>query len=252
MKTKIIFISLFLSLVINGYAQSDFKRFTISTSAENVINKGWKYSFGADYVFPIKGVNNIGIGVYYAFAKHSLDSEEFFYSCNIVDDEDENLIYKAHGKEIKENQTIHFVEIPIYYQLRIKNFFFNLGPKITIPIKSEYNMTKGDVELTGYYPRYNVELADLPNHGFTNYNVAGNHGKLDTQIVWGANVSLGYCLSLSSVDLNIKGFAEYVFNDYVNQENNFLEYPGKINSYSYISDKSSKLSFGLSLGIGLW
>lgn len=252
MKTKIIFITLFLSLVIKGYAQSDFKRFAISTSAENVQNKGWKYSFGIDYIFPIKGVNNIGIGAYYALAKYSLKSEEFFYSCDIVDDENDNFIYKAHGKDIKEEHTIHFVEIPIYYHLRLKSFFFNVGPKIAIPVKSEYNVVKGNVELTGFYPQYNVELTELPNHGFANYNIAGYQGELDTQIVWGANVSLGYCLPLGSIDLNIRAFAEYMFNDYVNIGKNFLEYPGKINSYSYVNDKSSNLSLGLSLGLGLW
>ena len=250
MKTKIIFISLFLSLVIKGYAQSDFKRFTISTSAENVLNKGWKYSWGADYIFPIKGINNIGIGAYYALAKHSLDSEEFFYSCDIVDDENENFIYKAHGKDIKENQTIHFIEIPIYYQLRIKSFFFNIGPKIAIPIKSEYNMTKGNVELTGYYPKYNVELTDLPNHGFANYNIEGEKGNLDTQIACGANVGIGYCLSVGSIDLNLKAFAEYMFNDYVAKGKNYLEYPGNINSYSYACERSGHFSLGFSLSIG--
>lgn len=251
MKTKLIIISLFLSFAISAYAQSDFKRFNISISAGNVLNKGWKYSFGADYIIPIKGINNIGIGAYYALSKYSLDSNEFFYSCNIVDDENEEFIYKAHGKDIKEKQTVHFVEIPIYYQLRIKSLFFNVGPKIAIPVKTEYSTIKGNVELTGFYPQYNVELTDLPNHGFANYNLAGKHGDLDSQIVWGACVGFGYCLPLGSIDLNIKAFAEYMFNDFVSQEKNYLEYPANINSYSYISEKTGRFSFGLSLGIGL-
>ena len=50
-----------------------------------------------------------------------MESEEFFYKCNAVDDEGDNLSYKAHARDVKEMQTINLIEIPVFYQYKVGN-----------------------------------------------------------------------------------------------------------------------------------
>lgn len=252
MKTmrKIISVCFCLLAAATANAQSDFKRLLLSASAESAFAKDGKYAIGVSYVLPIKGSSNIGIGVHYGIANRSIESGKFVYSCNTIDDENDNLEYRAYGNDVKEKQAIHLLEVPIYYQLRVKNLFVNIGPEIAIPIKAEYETTEGNVTLSGYYPKYNVELKDLPNHGFGDYNVTGNYGTLETQVVWGVNAVVGYCYSLSAVDINVSIYAKFLMNGYVD-EAYYLEYPNKIQSLSYVEDKRHLYTFGLSVGIAL-
>lgn len=253
MKTmrKIILVYFCLLTTVTINAQSDFNRLLLSASAESTFAKDGRYAIGVSYVLPIKGASNIGIGVHYGIANRSIESGKFVYSCNTIDDENDNLEYRAYGNDVKEKQTIHLLEVPIYYQLRVKNLFVNIGPEIAIPIKAEYNTVEGDVVLSGYYPKYNVELTNLPNHGFGTYDVTGNQGALESQVAWGANVTVGYCYSLGAVDLNISAYAKILLNGYVDSTEDYLTYPGEIKSLSYIENKQRVFSLGISLGIGL-
>ena len=247
---KNIIVCLCLLAAMRVGAQSDFKNLLLSASVESALGKGMGYGVGVGYVLPIKGASNVGFGLYYDMAKHSLESDEFSYTFNTVDDEGDELDYKAYGTGVKERQTFNLLEIPVYYQFRAKNIFVNFGPQIAIPIKAEYNITAGDVELTGYYPKYNVELKDLPNHGFGKYDVTGNRGKLETRVAWGVNAAVGYRYPLGTVDINVSVYAKFLMNGYVNDAS-YLEYPGSIKSLSYVEGKQHLCSFGLSVGIGL-
>lgn len=246
---KYIIVCLCLLATIVTNAQSDVNRFLVSVFAESTLTKGMGYGIGVGYILPIKGVNNVGFGLYYDMSKHSLESDGFSYTYSTIDDENDELSYNAYGCGVKERQTFSVLEIPIYYQFRIKGLFVNIGPEIAIPIKAEYNTTAGDVELTGYYPKYNVELKDLPNHGFGQYDLAGNHGRLETRVTWGINAAVGYCYPLETVDINVSVYAKFLMNGYVD-EANYLEYPSNIKSLSYVVGKQHLCSFGLSVGIG--
>lgn len=231
-------------------AQTEINRLLVSAFAESTLTKGMEYGVGVGYVLPIKGASNVGFGLYYGMAKHSLESDDFSYTFSTVDDEGDEMDYKAHGTGVKERQTFNLLEIPVYYQFRTKNIFVNFGPQIAIPIKAEYNTTAGDVELTGYYPKYNVELENLPNHGFGKYDVAGNHGDLESRVTFGVNAAVGYCYPLGTMDINVSVYAKFLMNGYVNDAS-YLEYPNGVKSLSYVEGKQHLFSFGLSVGVGL-
>lgn len=238
--------------------RSGAKRLMLSASVESVhsmgteipLHGGVKYGAGIEYVFPINWTGGIGLGVHYGQAQQTLESKEFFYKCNVVDDEGDNLTYKAHGRGAKEHQTINLIEIPVFYQYKAGNVYVNVGPEIVIPLAAEYNTVSGDVVLSGYYPKYNVELTDLPHHGFGEYDVAGNRGTLDTQVTWGINAVVGYCFSLGAVDLNVRAYGKMIMNGYLKGAG-YLNYPGGISSLSYVDKKRHLCSFGMSVGIGL-
>lgn len=252
MKTmkKSIIVCLCLLATMKVDAQSDINRLLVSVFAESTLAKGMGYGIGVGYILPIKGVSNVGFGLYYDMAKHSLESDDFSYTCNAVDDENDELNYNAHGHGVKERQTFNLLEIPVYYQFRAKGVFVNFGPEIAIPIKAEYNTTAGEVELTGYYPKYNVELKDLPHHGFGKYDLTGNQGTLETRIAWGVNAAVGYCFPLGAVDINVSVYAKFLMNGYVD-EANYLVYPSNIRSLSYVKGKQHQCFLGLSVAIGL-
>ena len=253
MKTmrKGIIACLCLLAAFKASAQSDFNRIVLSATAESALGKGAGYAIGVGYILPVKGVNNVGFGLYYDQVKHTLTSEEFSYAYNTVDDEGDEVTYKAYGQSVKEKQRFNLLEIPVYYQFRATNIFVNIGPEVVIPISAEYNTTEGNVTLSGYYPQYNVELKDLPQHGFGEYDITGNHGTLETRVTWGVNASVGYCYSLGNVDINVSAYTKFLMNGYVKEKTNYLEYPEQTRSLSYVESKKHLCSFGLSVGIGL-
>lgn len=221
-----------------------------TSGAEIPMHGGTKYGAGIEYVFPINWNGGVGLGVHYGQEKRTLESGEFFYKCNAVDDEGDNLSYKAHARDGKEMQTINLIEIPVFYQYKAGNVFVNVGPELVIPMKAEYNTVSGQVALSGYYPKYNVELTDLPNHGFGDYDVSGDRGTLETQVTWGLNAAVGYSFPLGAVDFNVRAYIKFIMNGYY-KDGDYLKYPGGVNSLSYVDGKRHLCSFGLSVGIGL-
>lgn len=247
-------------VLVQNSRNSRFKNIAFVLTAESVHSlpnldylkhNGLKYSVGAEYVLPLGKIGGVGLGARYGICNFNLESKEFFYSCNVYDDENDNLEYKAHGRDLKEKQIIHIIEIPVYYHYRLKNLCFKVGPEIAIPISAKGKTVSGNVELSGYYPKYNVELKDLPNHGFGKYDVVGRQNVLDTKVAWGINAYFGYCFPLKIIDINLGIGVKYLFNGYIDTMKKYLDYPGSIKSLSYTGKKSGYLSWGLSLGIGL-
>ena len=212
---------------------------------------GFKYSLGAVYMLPIGKVSAVGLGVRYGMCSLNLRSRELYYSCSIYDDEGESFEYRAYGRDLKEKQTIHLIEIPIYYRYRLKNMYFDVGPEIAIPLGGKSKTVSGNVELTGYYPKYNVELTDLLNHGFGKYDISGEKSDLDTKVNFGINACFGYCFQFKEADINCGLGIKYMFGGYVNSSKNYLEFPATVNSLSCVGKKAGVLSWGVSLGIGL-
>ena len=247
-------------LLVKGNRNDVSRNFVFVVAAEGLYSisgsdclkqNGLKYSIGAEYVFPIGKIGGVGLGAHYGMCDLNLECQEFFYSYNTYDDENENFEYRAYGRDLKEKQTIHVIEIPVYCHLGFKNLSFNIGPEIAVPISAKSKTNSGDVELTGYYPKYNVELTDLPNHGFGKYDVIGKQCVLDTKITWGINACFGYSFPLKAFDLNLGVGVKYMFGGYIETTKNYMCFPGDIKSLSYIGEETGFLSCGISLGIGL-
>jgi OmpA-OmpF porin, OOP family len=79
--------------------------------------------------------------------------------------------YRTYYNNWKEQQQLLFLDIPLGVQYRYKlNEKFQIlagaGLKISIPVKTTYKTTGGEIVTSGYYSQWNVELKNMPRHGF--------------------------------------------------------------------------------------
>ena len=75
-------------------------------------------------------------------------------------------------------------------------FLFGFGGKLLLPVWNRYKVTDGSLETRGYYPDLNVELYNLPHHGF---GVDNTHykGSVDTRLGASLFIDMGFCQRLS-------------------------------------------------------
>jgi len=139
------------------------------------INKGTQqgkagYTLNAaySYFFSQQWGLQTGVGIQNFSAQSTLN----FLSESLETDMDgDPYIFKTNFQNSLEKQNSFNIDIPLTGQYR---HFFNkkvgllatVGAKISIPISTNYETTGGQFVTTGYYDRWNVELSEIPQHGF--------------------------------------------------------------------------------------
>ena len=87
-----------------------------------------------------------------------------------VDSENEEYDLLVSGKNIEEEQTISYFDVPVYLNIRLP-FSKKIGLFVQSGVDLSFAMTKnykssGTFTYKGYYSAYNVVLQDLPKYGF--------------------------------------------------------------------------------------
>lgn len=197
MKTKII-AGLFLLGMVSGQAQE------LSAKVYGGLS-GIQYdtTIGNSSV---KSGGGLGIGFTYYLSNHwgILTGIEGQYSSNEielydnqsfssyeVDDNSSAFNYTVASMGYKETQNFFSFAIPLMLQYRTavsntKSIYIGLGGKFLIPSKLKSTVNAEKIALSGYYPDLNLELDDLPSHGFGNLN----DWKEDTKITIKTSVLL--------------------------------------------------------------
>lgn len=90
-----------------------------------------------------------------------------------VDDQRSAFEYKVAPKGYKETQCFFSFAIPVMLQYRTEisnatSIYIGLGVKFLIPSKLNTTASASGLELSGYYPDINLEVTNLPSHGFGN------------------------------------------------------------------------------------
>lgn len=128
---------------------------------------------------------------------------------NQVDDMGAAFRYTVRSTGYKETQRFMAMNIPLMLQYRTARpertqWFFNAGAKLILPFDTKIKATAQQLDLTGYYPDVNLEIKNLPQHGFgTVFNWSGeNKYALKPEVAITAltglsfNLKNGYRLSL--------------------------------------------------------
>lgn len=95
----------------------------------------------------------------------------------------------------EEVQRSVVAELPLgfYGRLDIKektSFFVGVGGKLTFPFIYRYETVDGSIETRGYYSSTNVEIFDLPHHGF-GVNNTNYFGSTDSKLGFSIFLDLG-------------------------------------------------------------
>lgn len=156
----------------------------------------------------------IGLGAGYANYASEIYLNNYFSATTATDSEGEIYEYRLYGTNLREDQSIDVIEIPLVLILQNqehKKFktYLQLGIKAQLPLQSDFESIYGVIESRGYYPQYNVELSNMPNHGFNQYPLTGKSGDLFTQVGYAALMEFGANISLGKSYLSIALFGSY-------------------------------------------
>lgn len=214
---------------------------------------GYQLSLNGKYFF----TSNIGVGIGAGYSAYSSKAELTTYSANItsVDDENENFEYRIAASGIKEEQKLSALEIPVFLAYR-KNLseklglFGNVGLKFSLPLSATYQCSEGTIETRGYYSTYNVELYNMPNHGFEKVENINYSGDLTTQMAYSLFANAGITVPVGKMAINIGVYGSYGLNSILKTEaNQLMVYPMKYQSATSLANKVSLVSGGIRIGI---
>nr|WP_319997586.1 outer membrane beta-barrel protein [uncultured Draconibacterium sp.] len=214
---------------------------------------GYQLSFNGKYFF----TSNLGVGIGAGYSAYSSKAELTTYSANIpsVDDENESFEYRIAASEINEEQKLSALEIPVFLAYRKSlseklGLNGSLGLKISLPLSATYECTQGTIETRGYYPAYNAELYNIPNHGFEKVENINYSGDLSTQMAYSLFANAGITIPVGKMGINIGIYGSYGLNSILKPvANQLMVYPMKYQSVTSLADKVSLVSGGLKIGV---
>ena len=174
-----------------------------------------------------------------------------------TDTDGDTYEYRTNYNNWKEKQTLLFFEIPVGLQYRQSwskrlSFLASAGLKISIPVKTTYQSSGGEIVTTGYYSQWNVILSDLPQHGFN--TVSGQHkGDVSLKPSYSGFVDLGALIRLSpKLELYGGGYANYGLNNILKSGNKPVYQKDGVYNGVLASDQTPDaklISLGMKIGI---
>jgi OOP family OmpA-OmpF porin len=129
-------------------------------------------SLGVGYTYPLRPdldfLTGVTAGVYRT--KATLNDGAIFSSYQ-VDDLGSAFQYSVKTIGYKETQRFFTVSIPLMIQYHTPvnqqlEWYIDGGGKVFVPFGSNIQASAKQLVLSGYYPDYNIEVANLPQHGF--------------------------------------------------------------------------------------
>ena len=158
----------------------------------------------------------------------------------------------------QEKQQTLFVEIPLLAQYRFTlgqklRLIASAGAKVSIPVNTTYKTTAGQIVTTGFYPQWNVDLSEMPQHGFgTNANQYTGSYTLKTAYM--AIADIGGLIKLSEKkDLYLGGYFNYGLNNVLTPDNQSIsEQDGTYNGVFVSSQVNEVLPVAFGIKVGLY
>lgn len=121
------------------------------------------------WLYPRWGIRT-GLELGYYHTRATLHANAVFTN-NEMDSEGEGFEYRVKASGYREDQKVYTVNIPLLLQFQTpargrQQFYALGGAKLGIPFSQTYTTSAGEISASGYYPNLNIEITDLPVHGF--------------------------------------------------------------------------------------
>ena len=265
---------LLVGLILRGQEGREYLYFNIAGGLNNLsykpkdgtekelfgksINVGYSFFFSPNWGF------QVGLGVQSFGALSNLN---YVYKSAAVDIDGDPYELRINYKNWKEQQRALFIEMPVSIQYRYwigkdlglvdKNklaILVSLGAKVSIPLNTFYKTVGGNIVTTGYFSQWNLELKDMPQHGFLTISdvYEGNVylkpsyvGILDFGLLYGLNERL---------DLYMGTYLTYGLNNILNAGKQQVYQPDGVYNGTLASSQTDNLklkAIGLKVGIFL-
>ena len=214
------------------------------------LNAGYSYFFTPDWGF------RTGLG-FQNFS--SVSTLNYLSSSPDTDSDGEAYVFKANYTDLKERQQVLLLDIPLAIQYRhtlSKKFglLASVGAKVAIPFSSTFKTTGGEFVTTGYYSQWNVELSDMPQHGFSTMTNSFT-GNTALKLSYMGIADLGGLFKLSEkLDLYVGGYVNYGLNNVLKADTKLIYQPNGVYNGLFASSQTNHVipvSFGVKVGVYL-
>lgn len=140
-------------------------------------------SAGAGYRYYLSPQWSLGTGAEVQFYTSRISLEQLNGSSDARDAEGSNFQFRYDAKNYREEQRAFYLAVPLNVQFETRrsggtSWYMNMGGKIAYNINARYQAKIPALVTTGYYPEWNVELADPAFMGFGEWKDARS-GKND-------------------------------------------------------------------------
>ncbi len=159
-------------------------------------------SLGLSYSFRLAGHWNLLTGVTGGiFRTQARLNDGVAFTYGEVDDAGSAFQYNVKPVGYKETQQFIAASIPLLLQYQTAGartrWYFNAGGQVLFPLNASIQLSAGQLSLSGYYPDYNVELSNVPQHGFGTINnwAASQTSELRPAVALSAATGLSFRVS---------------------------------------------------------
>lgn len=119
-----------------------------------------------------------------------------------VDDGGSAFLYSIRTEGYKETQQFYAAGIPLLLQFHTTGsgiqWYFTGGGKALVPFNSNIQVFAKQLTLSGYYPDFNIEVSNLPQHGFGTVNNWKTNASTKLKPTAALSAATGVSFSLSS------------------------------------------------------
>jgi OmpA-OmpF porin, OOP family len=161
------------------------------------------FQLGAGYTWFINSHWGIGTGLEFGYyhSKATLTPNTVF-ATNTIDSESDAFEFRVKTKGYEEQQKLYTVNIPLMMQFQTPGsgstqLYAQGGAKLSIPLKAPYQTHADEIIATGYYPDVNLEVTDLPVHGFGTQSNWSDKGENDFKLSYSLSAEAGAKFRLS-------------------------------------------------------
>lgn len=213
------------------------------------INAAYSYFFAPQW-----GVQ-AGIGLQ---SFNALSTLNYISGSTVVDMDGDSYEFRSNYNNWQEKQDAFFFDIPVVLQYRHSiskkiGIIASVGGKISFPVSAGYKTSGGTLTTTGYYSQWDVELSDMPQHGFSTFT--DFKGNLSLKPAYMGIVDLGGLYKISEkIELYLGGYLNYGLNNLITQGTKLMYQPDGVYNGVFASTQTSEvkpISFGLKVGVYL-
>ena len=142
-----------------------------------------------------------------------------------VTTDDGTIDYSINAKDVNEKDGELVLELPIFYTLLTENgFFFNVGPRLSLPVYSHYKQTMQDPHVNATFVEEGVTVSDEVITGLVKDDQMKTKGKWSTSklnVMLSAELGYEWLLKKSGNSLGLGAYANYsVYTLYKNDTEN--------------------------------
>ncbi|HEY4289658.1 MAG TPA: OmpA family protein [Puia sp.] len=175
-------------------------------------------SLGVGYTFPLAHHWGLIAGISGGFNGSRAKLKDGVYSAPQVDNTGSAFLYNIKTAGYEETQRFFSFGVPLLLQYHTTGsrtqWYINGGGKLLLPLNATVKGSAQQLTLTGYYPDDNVEVSNLPQHGFGTIDSwkSSTTSKLKTGVALDAETGVSFQLS-SRLKLYTGLYLEYGLTD---------------------------------------